>query len=350
MPLEGDDQSQFNSTDLTYLNYTIPGSSYNNTLSGQCEPIDAYGGCRYPFFSIQNLDFKRASTVGSFSVLRGEWSRIDGNLTGVVNSSTVPGTWRNPYNLTSVSAMRCDIDTVIFRYNASVSSSAISEHILDVAKSDKPYNSAGEIMSIPQAWQTSKNGYTNDTIYGLDYHTYRTLAGNLLNTFKGTAAYGLLDGLPDQIQKNVQTSSSVIDATSWTSEKQFELVVSNVAASLTQHIRRLGEANYGAEGQARGTALQTKSFVRVKWVWICAPALIIFLSAIFLIGTIFLTNRKGATMLWKASGLAPFYHPLTKEGREQIAVAQSAKQAELIAEKLKVRWQETEAGGRFVPA
>lgn len=55
-------------------------------------------------------------------------------------------------------------------------------------------------------------------------------------------------------------------------------------------------------------------------------------------------------MLWKTNALAPFHHPLTKEGRVRLQTASSPAQVEEVAKELSVKWERTEAGYRMVDA
>lgn len=91
------------------------------------------------------------------------------------------------------------------------------------------------------------------------------------------------------------------------------------------------------------------SHVNVRWAWISFPVNLLALALIFLIASMVENARNGA-MLWKTNALAPFHHPLTKEGREKLQTASSPAQVEQIAKELSVKWQRTEAGYRMVDA
>ena len=125
-------------------------------------------------------------------------------------------------------------------------------------------------------------------------------------------------------------------------------LVDSVAASMTKRMREAtSNHSVGLGPKANGTELQHIPYVSVRWGWIAFPAVLVFLSLIFLVSTIF-QNSKEDTMLWKANTLANFYHPLTKDGRDELQMGHNALEAEQIAEKMKVKWSRTAAGVRLI--
>ena len=136
-------------------------------------------------------------------------------------------------------------------------------------------------------------------------------------------------------------------------ETGMEQMMSSLTSSMTRKMRSSpgpGTNSYGPGAKAIGITTQDMPHVNVRWGWIALPAAILFLSAILLACTMIASKREGATMLWKSNALAHFYHPLTKEGRNRLRDAHSAKHAEKIAQDMTVKWEVTPEGGRFVPA
>jgi hypothetical protein len=131
-------------------------------------------------------------------------------------------------------------------------------------------------------------------------------------------------------------------------DNSLDAVVESVAASLTKRMREApGGASHFLGSTANGTMYQDIPFVHVRWPWIVFPATLVVLTLLFLLFTM-ARNAKDGTMLWKANSLANFYHPLTKDGRDELQSGHNAVEAEEIAERMKVKWARTEVGVRLV--
>lgn len=79
-------------------------------------------------------------------------------------------------------------------------------------------------------------------------------------------------------------------------------IVSNVATSLTNHIRRSPSST-----EILGKAFRDETFIHVRWPWFILPASLVALAALTLQLTIIVNHRDGA-LLWKSSLLPLLFH------------------------------------------
>ncbi|KAK3714329.1 hypothetical protein LTR37_007915 [Vermiconidia calcicola] len=93
--------------------------------------------------------------------------------------------------------------------------------------------------------------------------------------------------------------------------------VNAVAASMTNAIRR------GPNSTAHfGIASTNETYIRVNWNWLTYPAALVFLSILFLIGTMVFSSEK-SRVVWKSSSLALLFHGLKESDRETSVRKQS---------------------------
>lgn len=98
-----------------------------------------------------------------------------------------------------------------------------------------------------------------------------------------------------------------------------------------------------------GEASVLRPFISVRWGWLTLPALELFLVLSFLLMTMTKSSRhKG--MLWNGCSLAPFYHPLTKEGQSAVEALASSRRMDEVGASMAVRWTETDSGMSLVQA
>lgn len=120
-------------------------------------------------------------------------------------------------------------------------------------------------------------------------------------------------------------------------------VTTRIANSLTK--LALNQSNF----TVTGTISHTKTFVAVKWKWITLPAVVVFLSLVFLLTTILANSRQKQLALWKSSVLPFLYHGIDNDkvavpdGKDVVTVSAM----EMDAKGVEVRLEESERG-RFL--
>ncbi|KAI4186838.1 MAG: hypothetical protein L6R41_003223 [Letrouitia leprolyta] len=80
--------------------------------------------------------------------------------------------------------------------------------------------------------------------------------------------------------------------------------IDNLATSMTNNIR--GQDDH-VSGPAYGIAWKSETYLHVRWAWFAFPAALIFISALFLLGTIYETSYRDV-LIWKGSNLALLFH------------------------------------------
>jgi hypothetical protein len=119
----------------------------------------------------------------------------------------------------------------------------------------------------------------------------------------------------------------------------FERSLANVAASLTKF--GLDRTDHSVLGTAR----VTQAFVRVRWLWMILPAILVVAGTIFFTMTI-LATQKNHIPLWKSSALASYFHGVERiDDDDQYLTASSM---EKKSENTDVRLEASENKGRLM--
>ena len=80
--------------------------------------------------------------------------------------------------------------------------------------------------------------------------------------------------------------------------------INNMVTSMSNNMR---QQNNSGSSPLEGTALQTTTYLQVRWIWVVYPATVLFLSLCCLITTIIETER-GKISVWKTSQIALLFH------------------------------------------
>lgn len=83
-------------------------------------------------------------------------------------------------------------------------------------------------------------------------------------------------------------------------------IAERLATSLSNAIRNLTDKH---TEHVQGQSLVVVQYIRVRWIWLVLPSVIILLGFLLLVITIWESRRAGA-MMWKCSPLALLFHPL----------------------------------------
>lgn len=282
-----------------------------------------------------------------------------------VNNDEFTRSW---VNFTNINAMECGLDLCVKKYSSKMEKTILTEELLDtfideqdrgsVAGSDgtpkglsiqpptsftgKPDGDAGAVFTVENA---TMNAIRN---------MFEPLGGDTF--WKGTVwTIGPDDVLYDS---DMAKEFSKLDL------QGMSTLMDSIAASMTKRMREApvaGSKAVGLGSGASGILNQHVPFVNVRWAWITFPATLVsrahketpprarsnkhqvLLALVFLLVTM-VQNAKEGAMLWKSNSLANFYHPLTKDGRNELQNGDNADEAVEFAEKMKVKWARTEAG------
>ena len=114
--------------------------------------------------------------------------------------------------------------------------------------------------------------------------------------------------------------------------------MTNLGAAMTNYIR--DASNHTVSGQLG----VTETYVRVMWLWIILPGVLVVAGALFLIMVIVETKKRGVD-IWKDSELALLFHGLN-EGNERFAGLFKTSEIDYVASRMNVRMMGTRTGGR----
>lgn len=264
---------------------------------------------------------------------------------------TVGETTRSWMNFTNINATECGLDLCVKKYRSVMNSTVLSEQLLDTfidtesLKVFTEYGLQGVTIEAPSSFTGEMNidgantySTTNESMNAIHF-MFNAEGGEYFWHGEGQNAG---DGVNDFFTTDIARLLRKFDLDG------LSILMESIAASMTKRMREAPGSEKSSLGDsAVGTLYQHVPFVNVRWAWITYPALLVFLALMFLVVTIIENAREGA-MLWKSNSLANFYHPLTKDGRDELQNGHNAEEAVEIAEKMKVKWARTEAGVRLV--
>lgn len=95
-----------------------------------------------------------------------------------------------------------------------------------------------------------------------------------------------------------------------------------------------------------GTSYSVISYVKVNWLWLILPAILVFLSFPFLVITI-VQSSKAKIQPWRTSTLATL-QGLSGELRDELGALHTNTKMEEVAETRSVRLEEGSAGWRLL--
>lgn len=187
----------------------------------------------------------------------------------------------------------------------------------------------------------------NDTISRECIYEYSWLTTEALDYFLGSFLNGTIDTLlgeydgPTQVQTLYNEGHLTFD--------RVEEVWRNLSDSISTYVRQHSRKNVSAP--AVGVVLRSETCVRLQWVFLIYPAVLVFLCIMFFASMILKTQgTKSSRHDWKSSPLALLFHGLDGEviiNRNEAAESVRAKEMEIIAERTSVRLSKTEKGWNF---
>ncbi|KAL0265060.1 hypothetical protein SLS55_001018 [Diplodia seriata] len=121
----------------------------------------------------------------------------------------------------------------------------------------------------------------------------------------------------------------------------------SMADSMTANMRRNGDESNSAP--ARGVAKHTVTCVSVRWPWLAYPAVLLALTAVFLVATIVESVGRSGFHIWKGNPLALLFHGLDgKEVAKYRGEVTHEGQMEQVAKKVRVRMGDLGSGMQLV--
>ena len=187
----------------------------------------------------------------------------------------------------------------------------------------------------------------NDTISHECIYEYSWLTTEALESFLQSFLNGTIDTSlgeyygPTQVQTLYNEGHLTFG--------RVEEIWRNLSDSISTYVRQHGRKNVSAP--AVGVVLRSETCVRLQWVFLIYPAVLVFLCIVFFASMILKTQgTKSSRHDWKSSPLALLFHGLDGEviiNRNEAAESVRAKEMEIVAERTSVRLSKTEKGWNF---
>lgn len=189
-------------------------------------------------------------------------------------------------------ALECSLWYCIQTYQASVDGGKPFQNVLSSWRNDSAHLSQSHdfIFHPPSS---IIDDITDPSVYRVVH-----LAATALNSFISEmfTGHGRLD------DRGSAFSSDTIQAIY--NSRNLTTQISNLAVSMTNNIR---EQNSSHSSPVLGTTWETETYVHVRWRWLSFPLVVLFLSLLFLLGSIIETTQS-KVMIWKTNNLAILSH------------------------------------------
>lgn len=341
----------FTRGDIPYCNYTLP--ARDDSQGEPTIPPGIHGLEQRPVLVQINSTFASSDShfgkplyahINAFTVIR---------ATPVEKLATFEDQTRIYIDYDTVNATECGFDVCVKKYTASMDRTVFTERVLDTFTNTTKLSEYDEDLEMRPLEIHAPSSFTErpDTNEANIFSVWdrSLLALRYMFDPSDTDILPFWSGAALLNNRKIITETDVANYLSFLlQDHSLDDVVESVAASHTQRMREAPGGQFQFLGStANGTMYQDIPFVHVRWPWMAFPAALVILTLLFLLFTM-ARNAKDGTMLWKANSLANFYHPLTKDGRDELQSGQSAVEAEEIAERMKVKWARTEVGVRLV--
>ncbi|QDS74642.1 hypothetical protein FKW77_009241 [Venturia effusa] len=340
---------------IPYCNHTLPGPDIPYTEGQQ---IASNSQHNYPVVLQVNNTVASNQTyfgnglhahIATVGIMRAEWHYTSDTI-GNGDNATVRSIWQ----LINVNATECGLDICVKKYRGSMVLNNFKEELVDTFINGTDFNSTDADSSIASLYIQPPSSWTNHTdesanTFVIDPFTITAL--QFLFRSSGDSPPFFQGAFADSGSGQTTSESDLISYIRYLNDTGVDDMMTSLAASMTKRMREAPENDptFSLGISENGKAMKDLPHVNVRWAWICFPVILLALALIFLIASMIENARNGA-MLWKTNALAPFHHPLTKEGREKLQTASSPAQVEQVAKGLSVKWQRTEVGYRMVDA
>ncbi|KAL9006793.1 MAG: hypothetical protein Q9188_000480 [Gyalolechia gomerana] len=192
-------------------------------------------------------------------------------------------------------AFECSMYYCVGKFAASVTDGLVDQRMLGSWRNDSArFNDTSDLILRPPV------EFTNQTDQNDQLTTYKVshVAAAAINSFMTS----MFTGSGGVNNSGSVFSSDIMQALYDTSNLSRR--IDNLATSMTNNIRGQDD---NVSGPAYGIAWKSETYLHVRWAWFVFPATLVFVSALFLLGTIFETSYRDI-LIWKSSDLALLFH------------------------------------------
>jgi hypothetical protein len=399
-------------TNLTVENITYPYYSYPNgtslyetavNISLHSDPAAGYdiastsilaGGPNQTVFALNSY---LETDVGSetdivASFLDSDFTRCGGNF-GTIEDARRNLTWgcgnlglslptdgKNPN--AAVGAARCSLSPCIRTYTASVVNGTLNEQLINVSGDDN-FGTSATTFDVKCLSREESNALTN---IGYDLRGKSWVPNNTTTPYTNgfnfnntniSISYDCIYGFAPVAIQNLdlflnswlsgqlvytgavsRTGPAVLQAIYNSENLTFESLNEtwrNMSDSITKYMREHGAGDSGAgfsySTPALGELHTEQSCIKVQWLFIIYPAVLVVLALIFFIAMVFETSHGRMDLDWKSSPLALIFHGLdhdtVKQTDERFSLL-GTRDMENVAKEMAVRLSQNDSGWKLV--
>jgi hypothetical protein len=293
---------------------------------------------------------------------------------------SLPSDNKNPNP--AVGAARCSLSPCVRTYTASIINGTFNEHLI----SDSGDTSFGTSASVFDVKCLSREEYDALTNKGYDLNGKSWVPNNTTSPYQSgfdynsshiSISYGCIYGYAPVAVQNLniflnswlsgqlsyespvtRAGPAVLQAIYNSEDLTFERLDQtwrNMSQSITTYMREHGAGNSGAgfsySDPALGEVHTDQSCIRVQWLYIIYPAILVALAVVFFVAMLFETSHSKTDVDWKSSPLALIFHGLDRSTTSQTDENSNLvriKDMEEVARKMAVKLSQTESGWKLV--
>ncbi|KAF2036628.1 hypothetical protein EK21DRAFT_105940 [Setomelanomma holmii] len=139
--------------------------------------------------------------------------------------------------------------------------------------------------------------------------------------------------LPWRLGHPTEVRTRLLDFNLWLRTNNITRHIERLVTALTNAVRSDSASNEPVFGEA----FSEETYITVHWKWLSFPLIMLGLSIVFLVATIFKTSHSGSEKIgiWKTSAMPTLLYSLPQDQRQQFSTAHSWRSAE--GKKLKER-------------
>lgn len=260
--------------------------------------------------NITSLVQKSCSESGCYGLslaggpsIYGFGSQINSSVTNIssalfdVEASVVQFTTlisKGKHNDANASAWECALSYCVNAYSASVMDGVLNQRTQTTWLNNSASHGQGsDLIYNPSDFPSNITG--NASVFRV-----AALAADALNSFMSQSFTG--SGGINSSTTGSAFSSDIIHALYDT--VNYSAAIQNLALSMTNNIRQQDDRE---ASPVTGFALQTETYVHVRWAWFAYPVALLVISLIYLLGVIIETTHH-EVLVWKSSNLALLFH------------------------------------------
>jgi hypothetical protein len=133
---------------------------------------------------------------------------------------------------------------------------------------------------------------------------------------------------------DVGPSTRFLDFNPWLAPNNVTRHMERLASAMTNVMRSNADSNE----MITGKAYSMEKFVRINWLWLIFPLLLLVLSLVFLVSTIVKTSKDTETGIWKTSAMPALIYGLPRDLQQGLATSVASKSiSERRSKKVRIR-------------